>query len=54
MDGNNLTSFHPLQAPQHGSKDKNVNFFASGNIAMNIFLPKTGYEQGKTYILVNK
>ncbi len=35
-----------MQAPQHGSKDKNVIFFASGNISMNIFLPKTGYQQG--------
>ncbi|KAF4109976.1 arrestin domain-containing protein 3 [Onychostoma macrolepis] len=36
-----------LMALQHGSKDKNVIFFASGNISMNIFLPKTGYQQGE-------
>lgn len=50
-------NFYSLQASQHGSKDKNVIFFASGNISMNIFLPKTGYEQGNpsniTCILVN-
>ncbi|XP_016372505.1 arrestin domain-containing protein 3-like [Sinocyclocheilus rhinocerous] len=40
-----------LMAPQHGSKDKNVIFFASGNISMNIFLPKTGYQQGERLVV---
>ncbi|XP_051525156.1 arrestin domain-containing protein 3-like isoform X2 [Myxocyprinus asiaticus] len=40
-----------LMAPQHGSKDKNVIFFASGNISMNIFLPKTGYQQGEGLVV---
>ncbi|XP_043102479.1 arrestin domain-containing protein 3 [Puntigrus tetrazona] len=40
-----------LMAPQHGSKDKNVSFFASGNISMNIFLPKTGYQQGERLVV---
>ncbi|XP_016331565.1 arrestin domain-containing protein 3-like [Sinocyclocheilus anshuiensis] len=40
-----------LMAPQHGSKDKNVMFFASGNISMNIFLPKTGYQQGERLVV---
>ncbi|XP_056320354.1 arrestin domain-containing protein 3 [Danio aesculapii] len=40
-----------LMTPQHGSKDKNVIFFASGNISMDIFLPKTGYQQGEGLIV---
>ncbi|NP_001017785.1 uncharacterized protein LOC550482 [Danio rerio] len=40
-----------LTTPQHGSKDKNVMFFASGNISMDIFLPKTGYQQGEGLIV---
>ncbi|XP_077080570.1 arrestin domain-containing protein 3 [Siphateles boraxobius] len=40
-----------LMAPQHGSKDKNVIFFASGNISMDIFLPKTGYQQGEGLVV---
>lgn len=40
-----------LMAPQHGSKDKNVVFFASGNISMDIFLPKTGYQQGEALVV---
>ncbi|XP_067249885.1 arrestin domain-containing protein 3 [Chanodichthys erythropterus] len=40
-----------LMASQHGSKDKNVIFFASGNISMNIFLPKTGYQQGERLVV---
>ncbi|KAI7797822.1 arrestin domain-containing protein 3 [Triplophysa rosa] len=40
-----------LMAPLHGSKDKNVVFFASGNISMDIFLPKTGYQQGEGLVV---
>uniref|UniRef100_A0A8C2PZN1 Zgc:110353 n=1 Tax=Cyprinus carpio TaxID=7962 RepID=A0A8C2PZN1_CYPCA len=40
-----------LMALQHGSKDKDVIFFASGNISMNIFLPKTGYQQGERLVV---
>ncbi|XP_056629343.1 arrestin domain-containing protein 3 [Triplophysa dalaica] len=40
-----------LTAPQHGSKDKNVVFFASGNISMEIFLPKSGYQQGEVLVV---
>ncbi|XP_050973269.1 arrestin domain-containing protein 3 isoform X2 [Labeo rohita] len=40
-----------LLETQHGSKDKNVIFFASGNISMNIFLPKTGYQQGEGLVV---
>ncbi|XP_067269901.1 arrestin domain-containing protein 3 [Pseudorasbora parva] len=40
-----------LMAPQHCSKDKNVIFFASGNISMDIFLPKTGYLQGEGLVV---
>ncbi|XP_073674716.1 arrestin domain-containing protein 3 [Garra rufa] len=40
-----------LMETQHGSKDKNVLFFASGNISMNIFLPKTGYQQGEGLVV---
>ncbi|XP_026105762.1 arrestin domain-containing protein 3-like [Carassius auratus] len=40
-----------LMASQHGSKDKDVIFFASGNISMNIFLPKTGYQQGERLVV---
>ncbi|KAA0714047.1 Arrestin domain-containing protein 3 [Triplophysa tibetana] len=40
-----------LMAPQHGSKDKNVVFFASGNISMDIFLPKSGYQQGEGLVV---
>ncbi|XP_072537316.1 arrestin domain-containing protein 3 [Salminus brasiliensis] len=38
-------------APQYGVKDRNVTFFASGNISMNIFLEKTGYQQGEHLIV---
>ncbi|XP_063065709.1 arrestin domain-containing protein 3-like [Engraulis encrasicolus] len=36
-----------LTAPQYGSKDKDVSFFASGNISMNIFTDKMAYHQGE-------
>ncbi|TRY85486.1 hypothetical protein DNTS_015649 [Danionella cerebrum] len=42
-----------LIAPQHDSKDKNVIFFASGNISMDIFLPKSGYLQVVNGEIVN-
>lgn len=38
-------------APQRDSKDRNVVFFASGNISMDIFLPKTGYQQGEGLVV---
>ncbi|KAI4902288.1 hypothetical protein NFI96_034705 [Prochilodus magdalenae] len=37
--------------PQHGVKEKEVVFFASGKISMNIFLEKTGYQQGETLVV---
>ena len=35
-----------FQEPQYGSKDKDVVFFASGNVSMNVFTEKMGYLQG--------
>ncbi|KAL2104040.1 hypothetical protein ACEWY4_000908 [Coilia grayii] len=36
-----------LTTPQYGSKDKDVTFFASGNISMNIFTERMAYHQGE-------
>ncbi|KAG9270759.1 arrestin domain-containing protein 3-like isoform X2 [Astyanax mexicanus] len=45
-------SLLPLaRTPQHGAKDKDVVFFSSGNISMNIYLEKTGYQQGENLII---
>nr|XP_023856958.1 arrestin domain-containing protein 3 [Salvelinus alpinus] len=38
----------PFQEPQHGTKDKDIVFFASGNISMSIHTEKMGYQQGET------
>ncbi|XP_065103999.1 arrestin domain-containing protein 3-like [Paramisgurnus dabryanus] len=40
-----------VMAPQRDSKDRNVVFFGSGNISMDIFLPKTGYQQGEGLVV---
>ncbi|XP_049341939.1 arrestin domain-containing protein 3 isoform X3 [Astyanax mexicanus] len=45
-------SLLPLaRTPQHGAKDKDVGFFSSGNISMNIYLEKTGYQQGENLVI---
>ncbi|XP_066500750.1 arrestin domain-containing protein 3 [Hoplias malabaricus] len=38
-------------SPQYGVKEKDVIFFASGNISMNIYLEKTGYQQGENLVV---
>ncbi|XP_076132726.1 arrestin domain-containing protein 3 isoform X2 [Alosa pseudoharengus] len=43
-----------LMTPQYGSKDKEVSFFASGNIAMNIFTERMGYHQGEEVPVVTE
>uniref|UniRef100_A0A4W5M1U6 Uncharacterized protein n=1 Tax=Hucho hucho TaxID=62062 RepID=A0A4W5M1U6_9TELE len=41
-------SLPALMEPQHGTKDTDIVFFASGNISMNIHTERTGYQQGET------
>ncbi|XP_055774820.1 arrestin domain-containing protein 3-like [Salvelinus fontinalis] len=41
-------SLPALMEPQHGTKDKDIVFFASGNISMSIHTEKMGYQQGET------
>ncbi|XP_062397992.1 arrestin domain-containing protein 3-like [Sardina pilchardus] len=41
------TAYPELMSPQYGTKDKEVSFFASGNISMNIFTERMGYHQGE-------
>lgn len=36
-----------LMEPQYGCKDKDVVFFASGNISLNVYTEKMGYLQGE-------
>ncbi|KAL7828339.1 hypothetical protein SRHO_G00319730 [Serrasalmus rhombeus] len=38
-------------SPQYEVKEKDVTFFASGKISMNIFLEKTGYQQGENLVV---
>ncbi|XP_038852931.1 arrestin domain-containing protein 3-like [Salvelinus namaycush] len=40
-------SLPALMEPQHGTKDKDIVFFASGNISMSIHTEKMGYQQGE-------
>ncbi|XP_030641078.1 arrestin domain-containing protein 3-like [Chanos chanos] len=40
-----------LMAPQYGIKDKDVTFFASGNISMEISTERTGYTQGEGLVV---
>ncbi|XP_073321605.1 arrestin domain-containing protein 3-like [Pagrus major] len=36
-----------LMKPQHGSKDKSVSVFGSGNVSMDVHTKRMGYKQGK-------
>ncbi|XP_076859857.1 arrestin domain-containing protein 3 isoform X2 [Brachyhypopomus gauderio] len=44
--------FHPeIMIPQHGAIEKDVVFFASGKISMNIYLEKTRYQLGEDLVI---